>query len=84
MKVGFSVHSGARLPDGFGGRPGGGYVAWAELDGVQVTGVLARHTNRHVAEHHAAIELARRLRLLLTDAGSATELDELRRPAEPA
>lgn len=83
MKVRLSVQSGVRLPNGFGGRPGGGYVAWAELGGIQVTGVLARHTNRHVVEHLAEAELARRLRRLLAESSSISEADRLRR-AEPA
>lgn len=66
MKTVLHVVSGKSTPDGT--KPGHGqYVAWAELGGVQITGQLAAHTDRDVAEHQGAVELARRLRRLLRD-----------------
>lgn len=66
VKTVLHVVSGKSTPDGT--KPGHGlYVAWAELGDVQITGQLAAHTDRDVAEHQAAVELARRLRRLLRD-----------------
>lgn len=64
MKARVTIESGKHLP----GKPKpehGMYVAWAELNGVPITGELAAHSNREVAEHDASEEFARRMRHLL-------------------
>ena len=65
MKLRLTIESGRRIP-GRERADNGQYVAWAELGGEVVGDVLARHTNREVAEHLAQQELARRLGALLT------------------
>jgi hypothetical protein len=65
-KFKITIESGRRLPDGT--RPEHGMtVAWAEANGIPVTGPLSAHSNREVAEQQAVQELARRLRRALAD-----------------
>jgi hypothetical protein len=64
MRVSLSIHS-AKGRGGVGSPDHGMYVAWAELDGIDITGPLARSTDRDVVEQRARLELAHRLQRIL-------------------
>ena len=64
MKLKLTVETGKHLPGG-GRDEHGRYVAWAELAGQPVTGVLAADSSRDLVEVQGAAELARRLRRAL-------------------
>ena len=72
MKCRLTIETGRRLPGQ--SRPKHKmFVAWAELNGQPITGQLAAHNNRDMAEVEGVAELARRMRHVLDHAWRAPE-----------